>query len=818
MNFILILISLITGGIAAGSSSPSNPAPNPPSPIPAPNPPSPIPAPNPPKWEDKYNDSDLISFKTQEYNNQWGLNNIKAAEAYATLKYNNKPYGGDDVIVAITDTGVYFQNQDLLNKGDSLRHYDVGSGQYQNNITDDHGTHVAGISSASRNNIGMHGVAFNSKILSVNSLSAYIYGYYTTYDARHSFNYSALENAKVINASWGWGSGYDNINQSQINLMNQHLTKVREKDSIVVISAGNSSEQNPGPPALYSNKGDAIGYMIAVASIDSSNNISNFSNRCGDVKDYCISAPGGSIYSTVGDNYQTYSGTSMAAPHVTGAIAVIRGAWPQLKAPQILEILFDSATKTDSSGNALDKSIYGQGILNLYKAVQSSGSKLIPSDGNIYKNNGYLVDSTEIISSPIFGDSLDKNLKPQLNNIIFQDKYGRDYQAFLDQKISFGFNKSSVINSSENSIFNNIENKIIPINFSNNSNTELKFNLSNYKNFSASNFLGSKYAILDKSQDPNLFILNHGFSFSHQPELFSKKLKIGFTYNYDEISATNNKEFGNNYFTTQSNIASNPFQSFFNSSTKINNNFNSRKFSQFFLKQDIIDKKLTIKLSYQTSFDNNLFNYKNFQNKRENESIDFNLFLSPSSSSNYLLSAGELSEFNNNILNSKSSGAFSSNNNVKTPYFKISSKHNLTDHISFHSSIAEGFSKIKGNQFGIFRNFSNVRSKSLSFGLSYDKFFNGIMGIGYTEPMRVYKGNVDYDIPIAVNENGDIIRKKGTSSLVPIGKEKNYEIFYSKNLDNYSQIGFNFIVQKDAFNIKSPNNDYLSYINYRSAF
>jgi len=811
MNFILILISLITGGIAAGSSSPSNPAPNP-------SPPNPAPAPNPPKWEDKYNNSDLISFKTQEYNNQWGLNNIKAAEAYATLKYNNKPYGGDDVIVGITDTGVYFQNQDLLSKGNNLRHYDVGSGQYQNNITGDHGTHVAGISSASRNNIGMHGVAFNSKILSVNSLSAYIYGSYTTYDARYSFNYSALENAKVINASWGWGSGYDNIDQSQINLMNQHLTKVREKDSIVVIAAGNNSEPNPAPPALYSNKGDAIGYMIAVASIDYNSNISYFSNRCGDLKDYCISAPGGSIYSTVGDNYQTYSGTSMAAPHVTGAIAVIRGAWPQLKAPQILEILFDSATKTDSNGNALDRSIYGQGILNLYKAVQSSGSKLIPSDSNINKNNGYLVNSTEIISSPIFGDALDKNLKPQLNNVIFQDKYGRDYQAFLDQKISFGFNKSSTINSFENSIFNNIESKIIPINFSNNSNTELKFNLSNYKNFSAPNFFGSKYAILDKSQDPNSLISNNGFSFSHQPELFSKKLKIGFAYNHDEISTINNKEFGNNYFITQSNIASNPFQSFFNSTSKTNSNFNYRKFSQFFLKQNIIDNKLALKISYQTSFNNNSFNYKNFQNNKENEIMDFNLFLSPSPSNNYLISIGELSEFNNNILNSKSSGAFSSNNNVKTPYFKISSKHNLTDHISFHNSITEGYSKINGNQLGIFRNFSNVRSKSVSFGLSYNKLFNGTIGIGYTEPMRVYKGKVDYDIPIAVIENGDIIRKKGTSSLVPLGKEKNYEIFYNKNLDNYSQIGFNFIIQKDAFNVKSPDNNYLSYINYRTAF
>ena len=134
------------------------------------------------------------------------------------------------------------------------------------------------------------------------------------------------------------------------------------------------------PDLLEIDFSDLQGSLIAVVAVDRNGEISSYSNRCGYAQLWCIAAPGGDaptpgyerqdslIYSTLPDGtYGLKAGTSMAAPVVSGAAAVLRQAFPYMTARQIIEVLLTSANSTDKNWG--DKDIYGWGMLDLGRAI-----------------------------------------------------------------------------------------------------------------------------------------------------------------------------------------------------------------------------------------------------------------------------------------------------------------------------------------------------------------------------------------------------------------------------------------------------------------
>jgi len=126
---------------------------------------------------------------------------------------------------------------------------------------------------------------------------------------------------------------------------------------------------------------DLGGSMLSVVSVGPSGAIASYSNRCGQAAMWCLAAPGGDggadgdpVWSTNPDpangHYVTMNGTSMAAPVVTGAAAVLRGAFPYMSARQIIEVIL---TTTDDDGIYADHEVYGRGLLDLGKAVRGPG-------------------------------------------------------------------------------------------------------------------------------------------------------------------------------------------------------------------------------------------------------------------------------------------------------------------------------------------------------------------------------------------------------------------------------------------------------------
>lgn len=147
---------------------------------------------------------------------------------------------------------------------------------------------------------------------------------------------------------------------------------------LVVVAAGNRGLANPDWPARYAREDWANGQIIAVGAIDGANQIASFSNRAGDTRDFFLVAPGVSITtasSSSSSGWISVSGTSVAAPAVSAAAALVQARWPYLTATQIANILFTTATDLGAPG--VDD-VFGRGRLDTARALQPIGVSAIP--------------------------------------------------------------------------------------------------------------------------------------------------------------------------------------------------------------------------------------------------------------------------------------------------------------------------------------------------------------------------------------------------------------------------------------------------------
>ncbi|MDC9727465.1 MAG: S8 family serine peptidase [Candidatus Thioglobus sp.] len=361
-------------------------------------------------------------YQSAEYNAQYGLGNINAAEIYSD------GYSGSGVTVAVIDTGVDLDHSDLADNIAS------GGYDYVDNDSDanangqgvymSHGTHVAGIIAGVKNDTGMHGVAYSAKILALRAGNSA--GSLSSSAIESSIDQAISQGAKVINVSFGSSSILSSTANKWLSAHNNDIVSVH--------AAGNSSLSDPSYGAKlpvdsgYEALADSL---IAVVATDSSNTIASYSNKCGVAMQWCMAAPGSSVYSTVdtddnnyNDDYATFDGTSMAAPHVSGAVAVLRSKWPSKTAAETVTILYDTATDLGATGVDV---IYGRGLLNLDNAVYAQGALTVQTASG---GSHYLSDSS-FSSSSVLGSALSQSLE-----IAVYDKYKRDYYFNLNSAVS----------------------------------------------------------------------------------------------------------------------------------------------------------------------------------------------------------------------------------------------------------------------------------------------------------------------------------------------------------------------------------------------
>lgn len=208
-----------------------------------------------------------------------------------------------------------------------------------------HGTHVAGIIAAARNNdTGMDGVANNVQIMTIRAVPD---GDEYDKDIALAIRYAADNGAKVVNMSFG-----KNFSPHK-PWVDEAIRYAAQKDVLLVHAAGNDSknidEEDNFPSVLMNDNSVATNMITVGASGDSSlksGMIAPFTNYGKSTVD--VLAPGVKIYSTVptGNRYSFQEGTSMAAPVVSGIAALIRGYYPQLSAAEVKQVLIQSADKS----------------------------------------------------------------------------------------------------------------------------------------------------------------------------------------------------------------------------------------------------------------------------------------------------------------------------------------------------------------------------------------------------------------------------------------------------------------------------------------
>jgi len=307
--------------------------------------------------------------------------------------------GNEQILVAIVDSGLHFEHPDLQdnifineneipddgvdndNNGyiddthgwDFVNAPELGSialGDYleQDNQPNDelnHGTHIAGIISATSNNAeGVCGISWNSKILIVRSgFKTLDGGYLQDDDAASGIIYAADMGADVINLSWG------DTEYSQI--IADACYYAYNKGSIIVVAAGNegaTASHQIVYPALYST-------TLAVGAVDKLKKRASFSSW-GHQLD--LVAPGQLVYSTYDmteeDLYKEQSGTSMAAPFVCAAVALLLSVEPGLDFAEVRGRLISSAQDLGEEG--FDE-VFGYGLLDVYSLLTDNNAPVI---------------------------------------------------------------------------------------------------------------------------------------------------------------------------------------------------------------------------------------------------------------------------------------------------------------------------------------------------------------------------------------------------------------------------------------------------------
>ncbi|WP_413508172.1 autotransporter outer membrane beta-barrel domain-containing protein [Serratia proteamaculans] len=411
---------------------------------------------------------DPSSWRSNEFNAEWGLGAIHVDQAYAA------GYSGKGVKLGIFDQPVYAKHPEFasqnkvinlvttgireytdpyipVKKGDVFR-YDGTPSVDSDGTLGSHGTHVGGIAAGNRDGGEMHGVAFNAQIISAENgdpgpEDGIILG---NDGAVYQAGWDALiaSGARIINNSWGIGitekfdqggkdPAYPHFTLAdaqkqfdQIKLIlgtkaggaYQGAIDAARSGIVTIFAAGNDYNLN-NPDAMA-----GLAYFVpeiapnwlSVASLQDPKNtgdysISTFSSRCGYTASFCVAAPGTKVYSSIiegnsVDNlttgYAKYSGTSMAAPHVAGSIAVLMERFPYMTGAQVASVL--KTTTVDMGAPGID-ALYGWGMIDLGKAIHGPGMFVTEQDiPEEFRVSGAYGPEQFVVNLPGVGAVLDK--------------------------------------------------------------------------------------------------------------------------------------------------------------------------------------------------------------------------------------------------------------------------------------------------------------------------------------------------------------------------------------------------------------------------
>jgi subtilisin family serine protease len=345
------------------------------------------------------------------YKELWGLNNTGQSEGLDDADINAEQAwdittGTNTNVIAVIDSGVDYNHNDLKanmwinpneiagdgidndNNGyiDDIYGIDTYNDDSDPMDDNDHGTHVAGTIAAKGNNsLGVVGVNWNTKIIACKFLSRTGRG--TTIGAIKCLDYLAklkTQGINIIASNNSWGGGDYSQALYDVIKLNQ------DKGILFVAAAGNSNENNDEIESYPSNYD--LSNIISVAATNNKDELAYFSSY-GKQKVH-VAAPGVKILSTVtNNNYKSFNGTSMATPHVTGLIGLLKTNDQSLNMKQIKALLISSSKPVAG----LKNKILSGGVIRAWDDISTGGGAL---NCNNKKKSKFVYPANNVINTP----------------------------------------------------------------------------------------------------------------------------------------------------------------------------------------------------------------------------------------------------------------------------------------------------------------------------------------------------------------------------------------------------------------------------------
>lgn len=747
---------------------------------------------------------DPAVFQTPEYKAQHGLGDIHAANAYA------RGGSGSGITVAVIDTGLDASHPDFSGR------LAAGGFDFLNNTgaitetdtTYSHGTHVAGVIAANRNNVGMHGVAWDAKILPLAAIGANP----PAGAVVNAINLARVRGAQVLNASFGPAMVTTQLYEfvgaqlfgDQTQLEAEAYKNATAQGMVLVFAAGNGHDAkltplisaNPtgggflpfirpanaaiplGAAGAYrglANNG-AVYVMttadysalepltLAVVSVDRANTITTYSNRCGVAKNWCVAAPGIDIYSTSsGGKYTALSGTSFAAPHVAGAVAVLRQMFPELSPAQIVDILKTSATDLGAPG--VDD-VYGYGLINLEAATRPLNGTRVALDASV-EGRSLPLDNSSLNFGAAFGAQAGRTLAN--SELGFLDGYARNYvlslRPFVQGRTDFYDSAAALqrfVRPDDHAVYQLRRD------------TTVSFSLKARDNVLP--ISSDRQKELDQGPDLASFTLDHGVTDKTSLALRHHDVQsVGLLFrpeDHDRLTAR-----------IMQNGLSNPYLGFTGDG---------------YAQSVTMDLTEATRLRMTTAIGKSEGN-----TDQRNIAAMAELATDVRKDIVLALSFGVMQE-QDRVLGMKGAGAFALGQGTPTLFAGAEGKMQLADHLALRGAAWFGLTTPESTPSSLVRGMSGLTTSAFNASLERDTLFadGDKLTLGLSQPLRVESGTMDVSLPLYRLSNGAILRRDLTQTLTPSGRELDFELNYTMPLnENSGDVAFGALWRKDASHV-----------------
>ena len=650
---------------------------------------------------------------------------------------------GQGILVAVVDSGARLGHDDLdANISGNINLVNPGA-PAEDDTSNGHGTRVAGLIAAERNNEGIVGVAYGAKLLIIKVT-----------DANQQQNFQRTASGIDLAVA----NGARIINLSLVNrndpLVENALQRAVAAGVVVVMAAGN---QSGGSPQFFAALAPSLGKLaIAVGALDPNGLLAAYSNQAGSTANNFITAAGTSIVSTTNGGDKAYNtapgGTSWAAPQVAGALAVMMSLFPNTTTEDIINIIFQTAQDLGAPG--ID-AVYGHGRLRLDRATAALLPLLIPaptmpapSTGGGGGGSGAGIGALALAAALIV--AITQRSKATTETLVL-DKFARPY--VLDLTRSFRApdtlpRLSDLLNS-----FSAFSSTLdLPVGAD--QSMRLSFAAPRLKQPRDDDELFIPALTPTENQDPVVSLALDG------------ALGGGLDYSVN-LRGNPQLDFGLLDYREDSPLAvsvlteaafSAPYLSFAGQADSI---------SLGYQHNDATRLKLGI-----TDTDDGL------PNGRRSEAAMVDLAVQATDRLQLSLRLGQIVE-NGNLFGGGSGGPLSVVR-ATTTSAGIAGRYRLSSRFALVAQYTEGYTQVEEWKYSIAQDYSDLRSNAFGIGLMGSSLLRrgDRAGLAVSQPLRVIRGSVDLNVPTGLDADFQITRTREHIDLEPPGSETAVEAYY----------------------------------------